>query len=143
MKQSIHEGFTLDVLKNYTQYKRYFRLTQHGEDVELPEDKVTKEIFNLVDSDKETISRKVSIILDHFTSKTVKTIGGRGRGMLVVRSRYHCVLFFHEMKRQMKERGLHFSCLTGFSGTIKYGGREVTETILNTENGLKSQRVHS
>ena len=137
MKQSIHEGFTLDVLKNYTQYKRYFRLTQHGEDVELPEDKVTKEIFNLVDSDKETISRKVSIILDHFTLKTVKTIGGRGRGMVVVRSRYHCVLFFHEMKRQMKERGLHFSCLTGFSGTIKYGGREVTETILNTENGLK------
>ena len=48
------------------------------------------------------------------------------------------------MKRQMKERGLHFSCFDGVSvETIKYGGREVTETILNTENGLKTQYFHS
>ncbi len=137
MKQSIFEGFTLDVLQNYTTYKRWFKLNQYGEDKELPEGKVKKELFNFVDTHKETITQKVSIILDHFVSKTQYTINNRGRGMVVVRSRYHCVLFFYELVKQMKMRGLPYSCLVGFSGTINYGGRELTEEILNTENGLE------
>ncbi len=137
MKQSIYEGFTLDVLQNYTTYKRWFKLVQKdGEDVQLPEGKVKKELVNYVDSHEETISQKVGIILEHFINKTSKTIGGRGRGMVVVRSRYHCVLFQQEMKKQMKKLGLPYSCLVGFSGTIKLHGREVTEDILNSENGL-------
>jgi type I restriction enzyme R subunit len=38
----------------------------------------------------------------------------------------------------MKELHLPYSCLVGFSGTINYHKREVTEETLNTENGLKS-----
>ena len=137
MKQSIFEGFTLDVLQNYTTYKRWFKLVQKDEeDVQLPEGKVKKELVNYVDSHEETISQKVGIILEHFINKTSKTIGGRGRGMVVVRSRYHCVLFQQEMKKQMKKLGLPYSCLVGYSGTIKLHGREVTEDILNSENGL-------
>jgi type I restriction enzyme R subunit len=137
MKQSISEGFTLDVLQNYTTYKRWFKLSQKGEKNEqLPEGKVKREMINFVDSHDETISQKVGIILEHFINKTSKTIGGRGRGMVVVRSRYHCVLFQQEMKKQMKELRLSYSCLVGFSGSIKYQGREVTENTLNLENGL-------
>jgi type I restriction enzyme R subunit len=137
MKQSIYEGFTLDVLQNYTTYKRWFKLVQKDdEDVQLPEGKVKKELVNYVDSHEETISQKVGIILEHFINKTSKTIGGRGRGMVVVRSRYHCVLFQQEMKKQMKKLGLPYSCLVGYSGTIKLHSREVTEDILNNENGL-------
>ena len=137
MKQSVFEGFTLDVLKNYTTYKRWFKLNQHGEDKELPEGKVKKELFEYVDSHDETITQKVSIILNHFVNKTQYTINNRGRGMVVVRSRRHCVLFFLEMVKQMKLRGLPYSCLVGFSGTINHNGREFTEEILNTENGLE------
>ena len=37
MKQSIHEGFTLDVLQNYTTYKRYFKVKQTKDgDIEVP-----------------------------------------------------------------------------------------------------------
>lgn len=137
MKQSIFEGFTLDVLQNYTTYKRWFKLVQKDEeDKKLPEGKVKRELVNYVDSHSETISQKVRIILDQFIHKTSKTIGGRGRGMVVVRSRYHCVLFQQEMKKQMKEMGLPYSCLVGLSGTIRYHEREVTEDILNNENGL-------
>jgi type I restriction enzyme R subunit len=106
MKQSIHEGFTLDVLKHYTTYKRYFKVLQSGEDVELPEGKVKKELVNFVDSHSETIRQKVSIILEHFVEHTSKKIEGKGRGMVVVRSRKHCVLFHEEMVKQMIERGL-------------------------------------
>ena len=137
MKQSIFEGFTLDVLQNYTTLKRYFKVLQTSEeDEEVPESKVKRELVNYVDSHEETINQKVSIILDHFVQNTSKKIDNRGRGMVVVRSRKHCVLFHEEMVRQMKERGLAYSCLVAFSGAIYHNGRENTETLLNSENGL-------
>jgi len=138
MKQSITEGFTLDVLKNYTTYSRWFKLLQTGDDKQLPEGKVMRQVINFVDSHPETIEQKVKIILQQFMNKTSKTINGRGRGMVVVRSRYHCVLFQQEMKKQMKNMGLQYSVLVGYSGTINYGGRELTEGILNKENGLQN-----
>jgi len=136
MKQSIFEGFTLDVLKNFTTYKRWFKLIQTGDDKPLPEGKVMRKIIDFVDSHETTISQKVKIILDQFMNKTSKTIGGRGRGMVVVRSRYHCVLFQQEFIKQMKEWGLPYSVLVGYSGTINHNGRDFTEGILNRENGL-------
>ena len=141
MKQSIYEGFTLDVLKNYTTYKRYFKVRQKQgvEDKEVPEKDVMKELVQFVDSHPETIRKKVSIILQHFVNTSSKTIGGRGRGMVVVRSRYHCVLFQQEMVKQMKEMGLPYSCLVGFSGTIKYREKENTESSLNIENGFNGK----
>jgi len=136
MKQSITEGFTKDVLKNFTTYRRWFKLQQTGDDKQLPEGKVMRQVINFVDSHPETIEQKVKIILQQFINKTSRSINGKGRGMVVVRSRYHCVLFQQEMKKQMKEMGLPYSVLVGYSGNINYGGREVTEGILNRENGL-------
>ena len=138
MKQSIHEGFTLDVLSNYTTYKRYFKVHQKEDkdDIELPEGKVKKELVNFVDSHPELIRQKVSIILDHFINHTSKDLNGKGRSMVVVRSRKHCVLFHEEMVKQMKEMRLNYSCLVGFSGTIFHNGIENTEMSLNQSNGM-------
>lgn len=138
MRQSIIEGFTLDVLQNYTTYKRYFKVHEKDGkgDVELPEGQVKKELVQYTDSHPETIRQKVSIILNHFVNKTSKKINGVGRGMVVVRSRYHCVLFQQEMVKQMKEMGLPYSCLVAFSGSINHNGRENTESSLNTDNGM-------
>lgn len=142
MKQSIHEGFTLDVLEHYTSYKRYFKVHQKGdEDKELPESKVMRQLVDYVDSHEEVIRQKVSIILDHFVSQTSKKINGKGRGMVVVRSRKHCVLFFQEMKKQMRERGLSYSCLVGFSGVVNLNGQEFTEMSLNKDNGMEGNDI--
>lgn len=137
MKQSIYEGFTLDVIQNYTTYKRWFKVLQKSEeDKKLPESRATRALVNFVDSHEETIHRKVMIILDQFRNKTEKTIGGKGRGMVVVRSRLHCVLFFKEMVKQMRELALPYSCLVAFSGTVTHNGEEFTEDSLNRGNGL-------
>lgn len=142
MKQSIHEGFTLDVLLNYTTYKRYFKVQQTDEeDREVPEGKVKSQLVNYVDSHKQTIKQKVSIILKHFVSHSSKQINGKGRGMVVVRSRKHCVLFHEEMVRQMKEMNLKYSCLVGYSGSIFHNGKENTETSLNSDNGLQGSSI--
>lgn len=139
MKQSIGEGFTLDVLKSFTPVKRWFKLKgKKEEDVELPESRGKKEILKWVDSNPETISRKVEVIIEHLLSTTVKSIEGRGKGMIVVRSIEDTVKFFKEMNKQLKEKGLEnrLKCLVGFSGEIEYNGEKVTETSLNKENGF-------
>lgn len=148
MKQSISEGFTLDVLEHYTTYHRWFKLNKvEVEDRELPKSKVMRELVNFVDSHNITITNKVRIILNHFVNHSSKKIGGRGRSMVVVRSRYHCVLYFLEMRKQMKELGLPYSCLTGFTGTVRVDGQDYTENSLNQldnrvsiPNGLKDPR---
>ncbi len=142
MQQSIAEGFTLDVLEHYTTYKRYFKVQKTGEeDIELPEGKVKRELVNFVDSHPEVIRQKVAIILEHFVNRGSKEIAGKARGMVVVRSRKHCVLFQEEMKKQMKQRNLPYSCLVAFSGTITHNGRENTETLLNQENGMEGNDI--
>jgi type I restriction enzyme R subunit len=146
MKQSIGEGFTLDVLKSFTPVKRWFKLKgKTEEDVELPESRGKKEIIKWVDSNPETISRKVSVIIDHLLNTTIKSIEGRGKGMIVVRSIEDTVKFYVEMNKQLKEKGLHnrIKCLVGFSGEIDYNGEKVSETSLNKENGFDGTDIPS
>jgi type I restriction enzyme R subunit len=119
MKQSLIESFTLDVLEHYTTYKQWFKLNKKvEEDKELPKSKVMRRLVNFVDDQHHTIEQKVRIILDHFINHTSKKLEGRGRGMVVVRSRLHCVRYKQEMDRQMKELGLPYGCLVGFSGKV-------------------------
>ena len=140
MKQALAEGYTLDVLEHYMTYKRWFKLKKEdeGEDLELPEGKVKKELMNFVDSHPETIRQKVAIMLNQFVHHTQKQIKGRARAMVVVRSRKHCVLFQQEMVKQMKAMRLPFSCLVAFSGSIHYEETDHTESSLNTANGLQN-----
>lgn len=138
MYQSISEGFTLDVLENYTTYKRFFKLKQQGgEDIEIPESEGKRELIKYVDSHELTIRKKVGIILDHFINKGSNGIQGRGRGMIVVRSRKHCVRYFKEVNRQLRERGLSYRSLVGFSGEVKVDGIKHSEKSLNLEIGHK------
>jgi len=143
MRQSIGEGFTLDVLKSFTPVKRWFKLKGKGEDVELPESRGKKELIKWVDSNPETISRKCSIIIEHLLSTTIKSIEGRGKGMVIVRSIEDTVKFFVEMNKQLKDKGLHnkIKCVVGFSGEVEYNGEKVTEHSLNKENGFDSKDI--
>ena len=134
MRQSISEGFTLDVLQNYTTYKRYFQLVQSvQEDKEYEKSRTLRALTNYVDLQPRSIEEKTRIILDHFTNKTHKTIGGKGRAMLVTRSRLHCVKYKLEFDKQMREMGLPYECLVAFSDTIHDtdSDMEYTENSMN------------
>ena len=136
MHQSIHEGFTLDVLQNYTTYKRYFKIkgTEEG-DLEIPTSKGKREIFKYVDEHQITIKQKVTIMLDHWLSKGSKEIQGKAKGMIVTQSRKHCVWYFKEINNQLKERGLTARALVGFSGEVSVDGDKYTESALNRTIG--------
>jgi len=143
MRQSIGEGFTLDVLKSFTPVKRWFKLKGKGEDVELPESRGKKELIKWVDSNPETISRKCGIIIEHLLSTTIKSIEGRGKGMVIVRSIEDTVKFFVEMNKQLKDKGLQdkIKCVVGFSGEVEYNGEKVSEYSLNKDNGFDSKDI--
>ena len=132
MYQSIHEGFTLDVLQNYTTYKRYFKIKQtRDNEMEIPVSEGKKELVRYVDSHEQTIRYKVNIMLDHWINKGSKEIRGQSRGMIVTRSRKHCVQYFKEVNRQLKERGISYRSLVGFSGEVTLDGEKYTEHGLN------------
>ncbi len=149
MKQSISEGFTLDVLQNYTTYKRYFKLNKTiKEDKELPESRVKSMLVKWVDLHSHTITEKTRIILEHFINHTSNKLEGRSRGMLVTKSRLHCVKFKLEFDKQMKKMNLPYRSLVGFSGKVfdEDTHQEYTESSMNgfpenqTEENLKDPK---
>ncbi len=134
MHQSISEGFTLDVLQNYTTFKRYFELVKSvPEDKEYEKARTLRTLTNYVDLQPHSIEKKTRIILEHFTEHTAKTIEGKGRAMLVTPSRLHCVRYKQEFDRQMKEMRLPYGCLVAFSDTVHDtdNGQDYTENGMN------------
>lgn len=137
MHQSIYENFTLDVLKNYTTYKRYFKVLQTCEEKFVPKIRTNKEIIRYVDSDLQTIKQKADIILEHWIQHGSKEINGKSRGMIVTGSRENCVKYFHEVNRQLKDRGVDYRALVGFSDDVVLDGgdEKYSETQLNRDVG--------
>ncbi len=134
MRQSISEGFTLDVLQNYTTFQRYFQLVKSvSEDKEYEKARTLRALTNHVDLQPHSIETKTRIILEHFTARTEKAIEGKGRAMLVTPSRLHCVRYKLEFDRQMREMNLPYGCLVAFSGTVHDtdNGRDYTEDGMN------------
>ena len=129
MRQSISEGFTLDVLQNYTTFKRYFELVKNvPEDKEYEKARTLRALTNYVDLQHHSIEIKTQIILEHFTTRTAKTIEGKGRAMLITPSRLHCVRYKLEFDKQMREMGLPYRCLVAFSGTVHDTDNEMDYT---------------
>ena len=133
MKQSISEVFTLDVLQNYNTFKRYFQLVKNvGEDNVYETGRTLRALTNYVDLQPHSIETKTKIMLEHFSRHTAKTIGSKGRAMLITRSRLHCVRYMQEFGEQMREMGLPYGCLVAFSGTV----HDIDNGGDYTENGM-------
>jgi len=136
MKQSIAEGFTLDVLSNYTSYKRFFKISMDGKDFEVPTAKAKRKIIReVVLDDQLNIERTVGIMLDHFFEKVIDEINGKARAMIVVPFRKDCVKFFNEVNKQLVARDSEIKCLVGFSGDVRVDGDTFTEKGLNATVG--------
>ncbi len=134
MRQAIEEKFILDVLKNYTTFKRYFKLvTSVDDDEQVEKNKATRALTSYVDLTDHAIEQKASICLEHFLNSTERQIQGRARAMFVTRSRLHAVRYFLKFKQLMQAKGLSYGPLVAFSGTVRDPdtGAEHTENSLN------------
>jgi len=134
MRQAIEENFILDVLKNYTTFARYFKLVKRiPADNEYEKKKAIRLLTSDVDLTPHAIEHKTRIMLDHFLEKTVQEIQGKGRAMVVTRSRLHAVKFYQAFRKVMEEKHLAFKPLVAFSGEVAdpETGEKHTENNLN------------
>lgn len=132
MKQAIEEGFILDVLLNYTTYKRYFKLLKKIPDnPELPRNRALSAIRRFVDLHPETIRQKVEIIVNHFELSVRELINGEAKAMIVTRSRESAVRYKLAIDQYLKERGHSYQALVAFSDSINVDGEDYTEAGMN------------
>ena len=135
MRQAIEEGFILDILKNYTTYKTYFNLLKKAQDdPEYQKSQAQRLMVNYVDLHEHTVGMKVRIIGEHFLSQIVKLTGGKAKAMIVTKSRLHAVRYKIAMDSWLRESNLPIKALVAFSGTVRDGGLDYTESGMN--NGI-------
>ncbi len=132
MRQAIEEKFILDVLKNYTTYKTYWRLLQTAaDDPRYDHDKASYLLRSFVDLHEHTIRQKVEIMVEHFRNNTASRIAGKAKAMIVTRSRLHAVRYKLMLDAYLKEQGYPYKTLVAFSGTVHDAGMDYTEPSMN------------
>jgi len=120
MRQAIEEKFILDVLKNYTTYRTYYKLIKSIEDdPEVDKRKAAQALARFMSLHPHNISQKTEVILEHFRTFTKHRIGGRAKAMVATSSRLHAVRYKQEFDKQIREKGYdNIKTLVAFSGTV-------------------------
>ena len=140
MKQSIDEGFTLNVLKNYTTYNRFFKLnlknTQSDKQIAVSE--ANKKLINFVDTSEVSIHEKTEIILNHFNNKIIQKMNNQAKAMVVCKSRLHCVLYKKKFDELIKKKNFNFKSLVAFSDKIEISDKKNNDKSVFTENSLNN-----
>jgi type I restriction enzyme, R subunit len=132
MRQAIEEGFILDVLANYSTYQAYWRLLKKIEDDPRYDRKKAEYLLkSFVELHPHAIAEKVRICVEHFAGQVQGEIDGRAKAMIVTRSRLHALRYKLAVDRYLTERGHPFKALVAFSGTVKDGGKDYTESGMN------------
>jgi type I restriction enzyme R subunit len=135
MRQAIEEGFIHDVLKNYTTYELYFKLSKKiTDDPELNKKKAAIAIGRFVSLHPHNIAQKTEIIVEHFRQVVQAKIGGKAKAMVVTGSRLHAVRYYFAFKNYIKDKGYtDIRPLVAFSGKVIDEGypQGVTEVELN------------
>ena len=135
MKQAIEEGFILDVLKNYTTYKTYFKLSKQIEDdPKVNKKKAARAIGRFMSLHPHNLAQKTEVMVEHFRQVVSKKIGGKAKAMVVSSSRLHAVRYKEEFDRYIKEKGYSdVKTIVAFSGKVIHdlSPEGVTEVELN------------
>ncbi|MBR0225789.1 MAG: type I restriction endonuclease subunit R [Thermoguttaceae bacterium] len=136
MRQAIEEGFILDVLQNYMTYDTCFKIAKTiADNPEAPSSRAARAIRKFEELHPYNISQKSQIIVETFMGTTRQKIGGRGKMMVVTSSRLAAVRYYHECKRYIEEQGYNdVGVLVAFSGSVKDGDEEYSESSLNVRN---------
>lgn len=132
MRQAIEEGYILDVLKNYTTYKSYYKLVKTvTSDPEFDKKKADKVLRAYVESNEFAIAQKAKVIVHHFHEVVKRQIGGLGRAMVVTKDIARAIEYFYAIQEEMERIQSPFKPMIAFSGEKEYKGEIVTEGSIN------------
>lgn len=121
MRQAIDEGFIHDVLKNYTSYELYYKLTKAVEDdPRFNKKEAAKAIGRYLALHPYNVSQKTKVIVEHFRQVVIHKIGGKAKAMLVTGSRLSAVNYYQEFQKYINEKGYNnVKVLVAFSGKVE------------------------
>lgn len=136
MRQAIEERFILDVLKNYTTYETYFRITQTAEDdPNVERKKAARALARFLTLHPHNLRQKTEVMVEHFRASVRHKIGGRAKAMVVTDSRLAAVKYKLMFDEYLKEKNYtDIKTLVAFSGTVEdpeCPGKKYTEVGMN------------
>lgn len=143
MKQAIEEGFILDVLTNYMEYKTYYNIVKTIEDDPMYKSgKAKKKIARIVDLTDENIEGRTRIIIEHFRSVVMKELGGTAKAMVVTASRPAAVKYKLAFEAYIKQHGYSdMTCFVAFSGKVKLDEQPDTTYTEVGMNGISEKSL--
>ena len=150
MRQAIEEGFILDVLKNYTNYKVVYQLKQKlaAADDEVDARRAKIKLNSWVRLHEHNIAQKVKIIIEHFNDNIKGLLGGQAKAMVVTGSRKEAVRYKLAFDNYIADYGYrNINAMVAFSGEVTFNdndpdsgallGEKFTEHNMNI--GLKGR----
>ncbi len=127
MRQAIEEGYILDVLQNYTNYKVAYNLAQKvaSADTEVDSKRAKVKLGQWVRLHDYNISQKVGVIIEHFQSTVMGLLNGQAKAMVVTGSRKEAVRYKLGFDRYIKEKGYgELSAMIAFSGEVMFSDKD-------------------
>jgi len=127
MRQAIEEGFILDVLKNYTNYKVAYNLALkiQGTDQEVESKKAKVKLNQWVRLHDYNIAQKAQVIVEHFKDNIMGLLGGQAKAMVVTSSRKEAVRYKHSIDKYIKAKGYqNIHALVAFSGEVVFSDKD-------------------
>lgn len=127
MRQAIEEGFILDVLKNYTNYKVAYNLAMkmEGSDQEVESKKAKVKLNQWVRLHDYNISQKVQVIVEHFKDNVMGLLGGQAKAMVVTSSRKEAVRYKQGFDKYIIEKGYQkIHAMVAFSGEVEFSDKD-------------------
>lgn len=144
MRQAIEEGFIMDVLRNYTTYKRFYGLIKKVEnDPNVPHRQASKALTRYLELHPTNIEQVVSVVVEHFRLYAIHELGGRAKAMVVTGSRLAAVKYKLALDHYIKEQGYSgIRSLVAFSGTVKDpDNSELDYTEVTMNDGLSETEL--
>ena len=127
MRQAIEEGFILDVLKNYTNYKVAYNLAMkiQGSDQEVESKRAKIKLNQWVRLHDYNISQKVQVIVEHFKDNVMGLLNGQAKAMVVTSSRKEAVRYKLSFDKYITEKGYKkIFAMVAFSGDVAFNDKD-------------------
>ncbi|MDN5680963.1 MAG: DEAD/DEAH box helicase family protein, partial [Ewingella sp.] len=152
MRQAIEEGFILDVLKNYTNYKVAYKLLQklNDPDREVDSKKAKIKLNQWVVLHEHNVSQKVKVIVEHYRKHVMHLLGGQAKAMVVTSSRKAAVRYKLAFDKYIAENKYEqINAMVAFSGEVEFAESDPNSlallnqkfTEMNMNPGLKGREM--
>ena len=143
MQQAVEEGFILDVLKNYTTYKTYFKTNKKiADNPEYKKKQIEKAVLKYANLRPENIEQKVEIIIEHFLDKVESQLNHNAKAMVVTDSREAAVRYKMAFDKVISDKHIDgLKALVAFTGNLKLREDENIDYSETKMNGFPESKT--